>query len=57
MWVEGVRSVLPEFELFGREPRWMGADIASNNVGELTAMLEALLWLARRRWLACPHSL
>ncbi|CAJ1414131.1 unnamed protein product, partial [Effrenium voratum] len=51
VWVEGVRSVLPEFELFGPvplqswEPRWMGADIASNNVGELTAMLEALLWL------------
>ena len=44
-------SVLADVELFGPVPtarwdnRWLGAEIASNNTGELTAMAEALLWL------------
>ena len=41
---------MPECELFGPVPlkswdkRWLGADRPTNNVGELTAMGEALLW-------------
>ena len=48
---QGPQSTLPTVELFGPVPlqpwdvRWLGATVASNNTGELTAMAEALLWL------------
>ena len=48
---QGPSGPLPDVELFGPVPlaqwddRWLGATVASNNTGELTAMAEALLWL------------
>ncbi|CAK9056851.1 LINE-1 retrotransposable element ORF2 protein (ORF2p) [Includes: Reverse transcriptase [Durusdinium trenchii] len=51
IWESAAKSHLPDFELFGpvpldpRDKRWLGASVATNNTGELTAMVEALLWL------------
>ena len=51
IWVNDVQMPEPSFELFGPvcldkgDPRWVGAEAHSNNVAELTAMIEALLWL------------
>ena len=51
IWESAAKSLLPDFELFGpvpldpRDKRWPGASVATNNTGELTAMVEALLWL------------
>ncbi|CAE7729143.1 HFA1 [Symbiodinium sp. CCMP2592] len=48
---EASASLEPSFELFGpvclspHDKRFMGAIVATNNVGELSAMVEALLWL------------
>lgn len=50
VWEAALSSSLPDFELWGPVPlekwdsRWM-AELASNNAGELTGMLEAFLWL------------
>jgi ribonuclease HI len=51
VWEANSSGPLPDYELFGPvplktwDPRWLGAEGASNNVGELTAMAEAILWL------------
>ena len=51
IWTQDSDSLVPECELFGPVPlkswdkRWLGAERSTNNVGELTAMGEAFLWL------------
>ena len=51
IWEQNSDSATPECELYGPVPlqqwdkRYLGAERATNNVGELTAMTEALLWL------------
>jgi ribonuclease HI len=51
IWSYPLDSALPDFELFGPVPldkwdeRWLGADVATNNVAEVTAMAEAFIWL------------
>ena len=51
VWVNDIRSSKRSLELFGPvcidkgDPRWVGAELHTNNVAELTAMMEALLWL------------
>ena len=51
VWDESSLSPSPHVELYGpvcttvADSRWIGADSATNNTGELTAMVEALLWL------------
>ena len=51
IWEGSSQSPVPTVELFGPvcltpgEERWSGAISATNNVGELTAIIEALLWL------------
>ena len=48
---ESSTSPSPQVELFGpvcihtADARWVGAESETNNTGELTAMIEALLWL------------
>ena len=51
IWEDSSSATSPTFELFGpvciysSENRWIGAESHTNNVGELSAMVEALLWL------------
>ena len=51
VWSFPLDSALPDFELFGPVPlekwdnRWIGVEVATNNVAELTALAEAFLWL------------
>ena len=51
IWTRDSDSSVPECELFGPvllkswDKRWLGADRPTNNVGELTAMGDPLLWL------------
>ena len=51
IWEGKLQSALPDFQLWGPvpldkwDPRWLGADVATNNTGELTAIAEALIWL------------
>ena len=51
VWENSSTSSAPDVALFGPvcvqkgEQRWLGASTHTNNVGELTAIAEALLWL------------
>ena len=51
IWESRLSSPIPDFGLWGPVPleqwdaRWMGARVATNNTGELTAIIEALIWL------------
>lgn len=48
IWEAPILGPAPQVELFGPVPcvgiRWLGAEVASNNIRELTAMAEALIW-------------
>lgn len=51
IWSHPVSCPLANYELFGPvpleqwDPRWLGAEAATNNTAEVTAIAEALLWL------------
>ena len=53
IWDNSSESNTPTFELYGPvcihsgDARWLGADTHTNNAGELTSMVEALLWLEK----------